>query len=49
MPDSVELLRQGMTSLYLVNLFIQTYNPSRLARRSGVYSIDTVPARRTGT
>jgi hypothetical protein len=49
MPDSVELLREGMTSLYLPNLFIQTYNPNRLARRSGVYSVDASSARRVGT
>jgi len=49
MPDSIELLRLGMTNLYLVNLFIQTYNPNRLTRRSGVYSIDSSPARRVGT
>jgi hypothetical protein len=49
MPDSLELLRRGMTNLYLVNLFIQTYNPNQLNRRSGVYSIDTPPARRVGT
>jgi hypothetical protein len=48
-PNVVDLLRENMTSLYLVNLFIATYNPHRLARRSGVYSVDRVPARRTGT
>jgi hypothetical protein len=49
MPDALELLREGVTGLYLVNLFIQTYNPRRLARRAGVYAVDGALARRTGT
>lgn len=49
MPNAVELLREHVTNLYLVNLFIQTYNPNRLVRRSGVYSVDATLGRRTGT
>jgi hypothetical protein len=49
MPNMVELLRDNMTNLYLVNLFITTYNPHRLKRRSGVYSVDASGPRRVGT
>lgn len=49
MPNVTELLRDNMTSLYLVNLFITTYNPNRLRRRSSVYGIDGTPPRRVGT
>jgi hypothetical protein len=48
-PNVIDLLRDNMTSLYLVNLFIATYNPSRLRRRSGTYAVDVEPARRVST
>lgn len=49
MPNAIELLRAGMTGLYTVNLFITTFNPNRLTRRSGVYRVDGDRARRVGT
>jgi hypothetical protein len=49
MPNVVELLANNLTNLYLVNLFITTFNPHRLKRRSGVYSVDGPPSRRVGT
>lgn len=48
-PDVVELLEKGLTGLYLVDQFVQTWNPSGLRRRSGVYSVDHPPHRRAGS
>lgn len=48
-PNVVELLREGLTGLYLVDQFINTWNPSGLRRRSGVYSVDRPPHRRAGS
>ena len=48
-PDAVELVRQGLTGLYLVDQFVSTWNPSGLRRRSGTYSVDRPPHRRVGS
>jgi hypothetical protein len=48
-PDIRELMRIGLTGLYLVDQFISTWNPSGLRRRSGVYSVDRPNFRRVGT
>jgi hypothetical protein len=47
-PNAVELLREGLTGLWLVDMFVQTWNPNRLKRRSSVYSVDRALHRRTG-
>lgn len=49
MPNAVELIKEGVSNLYLVNLFISTYNPNRLRHRSTVYSVDRALPRRVGT
>lgn len=49
LPNVMELIKDGVSNLYLVNLFIQTYNPNRLKRRSGVYRVDGREPRRVGT
>lgn len=38
--DPMAFLAQGSTGIYIVELARNTFNPSRLARRSGVYSPD---------
>lgn len=48
-PDVGELFAKGRTGLYLVDMFIATYNPNHLKRRSRVYSVDRPPFRRAGT
>lgn len=48
-PDVGELFRQGRTGLYLVDLFVSTWNPNRLRTRSRVYSVDRPSVRRAGT
>ena len=48
-PDVGELFRQGRTGLYLVDMFVATWNPNRLRTRSRVYSVDRPTVRRTGT
>lgn len=48
-PDIGELLKKGRTGLYLVDLFLASYNPNGLKRRSRVYSVDRPPHRRAGT
>lgn len=48
-PDVGELFRQGRTGLYLVDLFISTWNPGRLRQRSRVYRVDAPTVRRPGT
>lgn len=48
-PPLHELLESGHTGLYLVDQFVATWNPAGLRRRSGVYSVDRPPHRRTGT
>jgi hypothetical protein len=48
-PDVGELFRQGRTGLYLVDMFVATWNPSGLRQRSRVYSVDRPSVRRAGT
>lgn len=48
-PDVVELFDKGVTGLYLVDLFVRTWNPGKLKRRSGVYSVDRALHRRVAT
>ena len=48
--DSVsQLLSGGLTGLYLVDMFVATWNPGRLRRRSRTYSVDGPNPRRVGT
>jgi len=48
-PDVGELFRQGRTGLYLVDMFIATWNPYGLKQRSRVYNVDRPSVRRAGT
>lgn len=48
-PDVGELFRQGRTGLYLVDMFVNTWNPYGLRQRSRVYSVDRPTVRRTNT
>jgi hypothetical protein len=48
-PQVGQLIRDGITGLYLVDQFVASVNPSRLPARSRVYSVDTKPHRRAGT
>lgn len=48
-PDVGELFRQGRTGLYLVDMFIATWNPYNLKQRSRVYNVDRPSVRRAGT
>lgn len=48
-PSLTELFTNRQTGLYLVDLFIATWNPNKLSRRSGVYSVDGALSRRAGT
>lgn len=48
-PSATDLLKEGLTNLYLVNLFIKTWNPGGLRRRSKTYSVDDPGPRRAGT
>lgn len=48
-PDITEAFKSGMTGLYLVDLFLATFNPAGLKNRSRTYNVDEVMARRTNT
>lgn len=48
-PDVGQLFRLGRTGLYLVDMFVSTWNPYNLRQRSRVYSVDRPQVRRTGT
>lgn len=48
-PDVGELFKKGRTGLYLVDMFITTWNPNGLRQRSRVYRIDAPTVRRPGT
>lgn len=48
-PDIGQLLRDGRTGLYLVDLFITSENPDGLKSRARVYSVDRPTVRRTHT
>jgi hypothetical protein len=45
-PDFGELLKDGRTGLYLVDMFLFSVNPNRLATRSRTYSPDRIAHRR---
>lgn len=47
--SSRDLLTEGRTGLYLVDLFLAAENPHRLTQRPRVYSVDRHPSRRAGT
>lgn len=48
-PDIGELFKQGRTGLYLVDMFVATWNPAGLRQRSRVYRVDAPTVRRAGT
>lgn len=48
-PDVGELFKQGRTGLYLVDMFVATWNPGGLRQRSRVYRVDQPTVRRAGT
>lgn len=48
-PSLTELFTNRQTGLYLFDLFIATWNPHKLSRRSGVYSVDGALSRRAGS
>lgn len=48
-PDLIELFQNGLTGLYLVDLFVKSTNPAGLRQRSHTYSVDGALARRAGT
>lgn len=48
-PDVGELFKQGRTGLYLVDMFVQAWNPYNLRQRSRVYNVDRPSVRRAGT
>jgi len=48
-PDVGQLLKDGRTGLYLVDLFLASDNPYGLAQKARVYSIDRPRHRRAGT
>lgn len=48
--DPQDFLDQGRTGIWIVDQAIKTYNPNKLARGAGVYSVDAKPRwRRAGT
>lgn len=48
-PDVGQLLKDGRTGLYLVDMFIAAENPHGLTQRGRVYSVDHPAPRRTDT
>lgn len=48
-PDVGQLIKEGRTGLYLVDLFLASENPGNLQQRSRVYSVDRPTVRRTNT
>lgn len=49
MDNVLELLKAGLSGLYLVDLFIRTTNPRGLARHGRTYSVDRAGPRRVNT
>lgn len=47
-PDASQFFERGLTGLYMVDIFIRTWNPSGLRRRSRVFNVDDPWPRRTG-
>jgi hypothetical protein len=48
-PDPVQQFSGGLTGLYLCDLFIQTWNPTRIRSRARVFSVERPPHPRVGT
>lgn len=48
-PDIGQLMKDGRTGLYLVDMFLAVENPDGLKQRARFYSIDSPPPRRAGT
>lgn len=48
-PDVGQLLKDGRTGLYLVDLFLASENPDGLKQRGRFYSVDSPTVRRTDT
>lgn len=48
-PDVTELFRQGRTGLYLVDMFLSTWNPYGLRQRARTYNVDSPTVRRPHT
>lgn len=48
-PDVGQLLKEGRTGLYLVDMFLAAENPAGLAQRSRTYRVDGPQVRRAGT
>lgn len=48
-PDVGQLLKDGRTGLYLVDLFLASENPHGLRQRARFYSVDHPSVRRAGT
>jgi len=48
-PDVGELFSQGRTGLYLVDMFVNTWNPYGLRQKSRTYNVDRPTVRRTHT
>ena len=48
-PDIGQLLKDGRTGLYLVDLFLTSENPHGLKQRARVYDVDRVAPRRAGS
>lgn len=48
-PDIGDLIQRGRTGLYLVDLFLNTWNPYGLRERSRTYNVDRPTVRRPGT
>jgi hypothetical protein len=48
-PQITELLKDRVTGMYLVDMFLATWNPNKLTARSAVYSVDGALARRSNT
>jgi hypothetical protein len=48
-PPLQDLLAEGRTGLWLVDMFLESANPNRLDHRSRVYSVDRPQVRRTST
>lgn len=45
-PQITDLLKEGLTGLYLVDAFVSTWNPHRLRQRSRTYSVEGLLGRR---
>jgi hypothetical protein len=48
-PSVSDMFANGVTGLYLVDIFIKTWNPKALRARARSYSVDSLGPRRVGT